>query len=671
MKQGRTVIAFCCSLLLFSCTFLSCNQASETSSEKPSESSEEISYLSNIPTYTPPNVVPSEPLHIDTSHTSFQWIRSIGPDLDMNLRSQPSHAQLFSTADHSSQYVLTNSTILKINELGEKEWSVSFWEKHEISGDGFLDGIQFDFLQITPEGNIVVAGSATSNELSSPDAWQPTIQSTQSMGAYVAYDGFLASYSPKGDLLWSTYLGGSGHDGVIQLSVRSDGIYVLGSSQSPDFYTRVLSQYDVPADAWDKAGQHQFYFYYIMKFSFDGQCEWTERFQKPSTNDSFRFTHMKAIQDTPTGFIFLCTSNETSLPVVKQASTSYSQYYSGRNTSEKTTLHDSYLFSIDLQGNMLWSTYLGGSGDEFVGTPSESPKHNVPSLIMGESSFCVIGESTSTDYPLLHPLQDTVQAGNKTLDEWWSGPRPQGCPVITCFSYTGELLWSTYLGGPFLTLTDALMDKESVFITGNTTEPIFPIHSNSSDDNTFHGSTDGVILQIDPKGNLVWSTYFGEDKKDTVDAISIHEDILYFTGSSDSSCFQTPLQKVETSKETVFREGPFYSGIATMYVASLDIHTKRKSIAVFETLQPLYTPDPSNPSVQKKNPLRHIPYQEFQSFDLLFLPNHTVYCVGVLRCYLLEPIEPNNFDAFQNYDIVPSEAKALYFLTQWSEFPYE
>ncbi len=584
MKQGRTVIAFCCSLLLFSCTFLNCNQVSETSLEKPSESSEEISYLSNIPTYTPPIVVPSEPLHIVTSHTSFQWIRSIGPDLDMNLRSQPSHAQLFSTADHSSQYVLTNSTILKINELGEKEWSVGFWEKHEISGDGFLDGIQFDFLQITPEGNIVVAGSATSNELSSPDAWQPTIQSTQSMGAYVAYDGFLASYSPKGDLLWSTYLGGSGHDGVIQLSVRSDGIYVLGSSQSPDLYTRVLPQYDVPTDAWDKADQHQFNFYYIMKFSFDGQCEWTERFQKPSTNDNFRFTHMKAIQDTPTGFIFLCTSNETSLPVVKQASTSYSQYYSGRNTSEKTTPHDFYLFSIDLQGNMLWSTYLGG---------------------------------------------------------------------------------------PSLTLTDALMDKESIYITGNTTEPIFPIHSNSSDDNTFHGSTDGVILQIDPKGNLVWSTYFGGHKKDTVDAISIHEDILYFTGSSDSSCFQTPLQKVETSKETVFREGPFYSGIATMYVASLDIHTKRKSIAVFETLQPLYTPDPSNPSVQKNNPLRHIPYQEFQSFDLLFLPNHTVYCVGVLRCYLLEPTESNNFDAFQNYDIVPSEAKALYFLTQWSEFPYE
>ncbi len=45
MKQGKTVIAFVV-VCFFGCAFLVCNRASETSLEKPSESIEEVSYLS-------------------------------------------------------------------------------------------------------------------------------------------------------------------------------------------------------------------------------------------------------------------------------------------------------------------------------------------------------------------------------------------------------------------------------------------------------------------------------------------------------------------------------------------------------------------------------------------------------------------------------------------------
>ncbi|MCK5847843.1 MAG: hypothetical protein KAH01_01430, partial [Caldisericia bacterium] len=518
---------------------------------------------------------------VSNEPTSFQWIRSISPDLNSSVRSQPSHAKLSSSSDGSSLYALTNSAILKTNASGEEEWIQGYWNGHEITYDQFLDGIEFDFLRVTPEGNIVVAGCATSNELSKPDAWQPTILSTQPMGGYVAYDGFVACYSPKGTLLWSTYLGGSGHDGITYLSVRSDGIYVLGGSQSPDFYARLSPKKDIVEESLSYAERIRFYFQYIMKFSFTGEMEWAEI-------TSFG---LEEIQDTPTGFLILQTTEKTTLPIVQNTAASYSQSYNSSEDTNKSETADYYITSIDFKGNVIWSTYLGGVGDEFVGTPLESPKHNVPKLLMGEKTFCVIGETTSLDYPLLNPLQDRVYTGEKPLSKvWLHTGRPPGCPVITCFSFTGEMLWSTYFGGPPLELTDACMENGKVYISGKVNEPIIPIVSSTVFDN-YHQDSDGLLAQIDSDGTLLWSTYFGGDNWDTIDTLTVENGTIYFSGSTRSTIFQS---EKENSKSDNMQDQESDEYFSALFVASVKPNSLNCTVRTVEVKSETFFNDPDS-----------------------------------------------------------------------------
>jgi hypothetical protein len=647
MKQGRTLIAFCCGLLFFSCTFLSCNQASETSLEKPSESNEEISYLSNIPTYTPPIVVPSEPLHIVTSHTSFQWIRSISPDLDMYVRAQPENATLY-TPNQSSLYALTNSALLKTNELGDKDWSVGYWRDHEVLRDGFLDGIRFEHLQFTPEGNVVLAGVANSNELSSPTSWQPEVLSTSGRGKYVSFDGFLACYSPQGERLWSTYIGGSNYEGIHSLSVLNDGIYLFGWSDSPDLFDRLNSDIDRSKKLL------------LMKFSFSGEMLWAKTYLPPYSDEEGHI-YIQEIQHTDAGFVVLCCANNATLPLVRMNKNTFQQNFQEENYKGPhcRPTDDYYILYIDLEGTVSWSTYLGGSSDEYTGTGTESPKHNTPKIIIGETAFCIVGETTSLDYPLKNPLQDRVYSGEKPLSEvWLHTGRPPGCPVITCFSFSGEMLWSTYFGGPPLELTDACMKNGQVYLSGIIQEPVLPMVSSEMIFDGYHKEADGILAQIDSNGKLLWSTYFGGDNWDSIDALTIENDTIYFSGTTGSICFRSEPEK--SSANEVPDEYYF-----AMYVASVIPNSLDCNVQLYEVQNETFLKDPdallTSPEIATEEDSNKHFYMSNQTYDIRFFHNK-LYTIGVLKLY---DYVPDYYQYFKEYEEMPPEAKGIFFLTRW------
>ncbi|MFC1551921.1 SBBP repeat-containing protein [Candidatus Latescibacterota bacterium] len=64
-------------------------------------------------------------------------------------------------------------------------------------------------------------------------------------------DGFIAKLSTDGSSLeYSTYIGGSGSDGVYNIVIEENNIYVLGSTSSPDFPT-TPDAYDTEYSYWD------------------------------------------------------------------------------------------------------------------------------------------------------------------------------------------------------------------------------------------------------------------------------------------------------------------------------------------------------------------------------------------------------------------------------------
>ena len=95
-------------------------------------------------------------------------------------------------------------------------------------------------LAVDGSGNVWVAGETHSWGFPvTADAWQKNSGGD--------YDAFVAKFSPSGQLLYATYLGGSDHDYANALAVDGSGnVWVAGLTWSENF--------PVTADAWQKSG---------------------------------------------------------------------------------------------------------------------------------------------------------------------------------------------------------------------------------------------------------------------------------------------------------------------------------------------------------------------------------------------------------------------------------
>jgi len=96
-------------------------------------------------------------------------------------------------------------------------------------------------IAVDADGSAYVTGSTDSPDFPTANPIQPTSGGGTAMGIhgeYIPGDAFVVKVNPKGKLLFSTYLGGSGHDGGASIAVDADGnAYVLGSTSSLDFPT--------------------------------------------------------------------------------------------------------------------------------------------------------------------------------------------------------------------------------------------------------------------------------------------------------------------------------------------------------------------------------------------------------------------------------------------------
>ena len=90
---------------------------------------------------------------------------------------------------------------------------------------------------LDPDGNIVIGGSTRSRDFPTKNAFQ---RDHVSADQFRTEDGFVAKFSSDGrDLIFSTFLGGSSSDVVVDLAVDPAGdIHVVGYTGSNDFPTR-------------------------------------------------------------------------------------------------------------------------------------------------------------------------------------------------------------------------------------------------------------------------------------------------------------------------------------------------------------------------------------------------------------------------------------------------
>lgn len=308
--------------------------------------------------------------------------------------------------------------------------------------------------------------------------------------------------SGNSSLIYSTYLGGVGSDKGGGIAVDSSGIvYVAGATQSVDFPT--LNQYQ------DYQGNGDVF---IVKIDTTQSGASSLVYSTCLGGSGSDYPHGIGVDSNGFAYVGGHTSSDN-FPLSNQ--------YQGRQGGA-----DAFVSKIDTTlgvSGLLYSTYLGSSGDEYA-----------RAIAVDNSGSVYLAGGTnvdSTDFPTLNGYQ---------------GNQPERDVFVTRIDTTqsgnSSLIYSTYLGGSDndYGLGIAVDNSGNAYVTGRTESTDFPIR-NQYQIYPGDGFDNAFITRIDTtqSGNssLVYSTYLGGVFTDAGEAIAADNSgnayVAGYTWSSD------------------------------------------------------------------------------------------------------------------------------------------
>ncbi len=207
-----------------------------------------------------------------------------------------------------------------------------------------------------------IAGETSSNNFNTQDPAFPT----RSGGS----DIFLTKLNPNFTLNYSTYFGGSENDYKPDLAVNEDGeCFLVGHTTSADFPMK-NAQDDVFGGVSNLI---------ISKFNSTGSLDFCTYF------GNLREEQGDCILTDQDTLIVTGKTSGNNLPTMNA-------YYPNR-----TSGWDAFISEFDLSGNLLFSSYWGGTDDD--------SSYGVTSNSNGD--YLIVGETESTDFPLSNSIDDS------------------------------------------------------------------------------------------------------------------------------------------------------------------------------------------------------------------------------------------------------------------------
>jgi len=306
------------------------------------------------------------------------------------------------------------------------------------------------------------------------------------------WDAFLAVIAPDGNLIYSTFLGGSGEDRGTDLALDGrGGVYVGGTTWSPDF----------PGQPQNKNEIHSKPFVIYLR---------------PNAKDSLRSTVFGGDSDDTLGGIAL--DNHGSLFVV---GTTRSKNFPLVTPIQSALRGPSDAFLTRLKTSDLTiasSTYFGGSGDD--------TGWNVALDRQGHA--VIVGSANSPDLP---GTQAAFQPGNAGGKDAFVTVFRDGQPQSTYFGGTKD----EAAGGdcPGCQGANLAVDESGVIWLVGYSEsqdlPLkFPLHGKSEG-----GSEHGFIAAISKDlKKLCYSSFSGAVDGDTMEGVSTNRGLVLASGLS-------------------------------------------------------------------------------------------------------------------------------------------
>ncbi|MCK5264155.1 MAG: hypothetical protein KAR03_00985, partial [Candidatus Thorarchaeota archaeon] len=339
-------------------------------------------------------------------------------------------------------------------------------------------------LVVDHDGNIILAGGTSSDNLTMLNPIQDELNGTS--------DAFIAKFSPTGNLLFSTYLGGSDVERIEDVLVDSyDNYVIVGPTGSSDFYTT--------------SGTHQQSYgggdsdVFVSSLSNDGQSIIYSSYFGNSTDED-----VWAVDIDLVGNLVIVGITDGDAIATDSA---FQQTYGGGQT-------DSFVAKFTPNCTSLsWSTLLGGNGWEFGDQIDIDSDNNV----------VVSGYTGSSDFPIVNQLYNDSSG----YDAFFAKLNPDGT----------DILLSSYLGGSSEDRSYAMevLADDSILITSPSSSANMPVQNAFQNHS---GSSDGYIALIGgEEPTLLFGSHYGGSSDDYVLGMSVYEEdmiaVIGYTFSDD------------------------------------------------------------------------------------------------------------------------------------------
>ncbi len=366
--------------------------------------------------------------------------------------------------------------------------------------DDMAQGVATD-----PSGNVYITGATSSSDFyTSPTAFQSTLAESSAPGSGTTTDAFVVKLSPRGLLIYSTFVGGNDYDQANGIAVDSAGnAFITGETLSSNFPTTPLAYqetlrsralHDAFVTKLNPSGDSLIYSTYLGGKEIDGGT---------------------GIALDPSGNAYV-TGVTTSLEF--PTTTSAYQNILGGSEAGIVAGADVFVSKLNPSGaSLIYSTYVGGSTDD-VGL----------GIAIGSGNAFVTGYA-GPDFPITPgAFQETFGGGFRDA-------------FIFKLNATGSsLIYSTYLGGSGVDDGNgiAIRGGGKAFVTGMTTAGDFPITPGAFQE-TFGGSADAFVVQLNGSGSsLHYSTFLGGSENDYGLGIAVNRNGRAFvTGWTDGVNF--------------------------------------------------------------------------------------------------------------------------------------
>ncbi len=375
----------------------------------------------------------------------------------------------------SAKYLLTEEGSVSF-ELGEYKKELPLiidpWVTF-IGGSGDDNGVS---ICDDAQGGVVItgytySGSATTSLFPvTPGVFQLT------PGGNSVMDAFISRFDSNGNLVFSTYFGGTNEDfGYSITSDATGNIFFAGATASPNLSTAGVVQ-SSPGGSKDML---------IAKFSSMGTRIWSTYYGGNGFDDA------TSIELDVAGNIVLTGTSDGNFPTT---ATSNQPAFGG--------VMDAVIVKLNGNGtSVLWATYLGGSLQDGA-TDID--------IDMGNNSIYVVGRtgkntSNTNNFPTTAGTAAPTFMGGNNL----GNQNTVFDGFITKFNSSGSLVWSTFYGGTWLDQCSgvAVDVNGDVVISGKTYSPDLPVTNGLSKGSNYQSF---VAKLSGSAGTTTWCRYFAD-----------------------------------------------------------------------------------------------------------------------------------------------------------------